>query len=131
MIKIQHILVPTDFSEVSERAVSMAVELATAFAARITLLHAWSIPNTGYAEALSWPIDEMEPAARAALENTLQSFQRLANIVRLIARRSFYAIRIRDWGEAGHRHIVLSRLLVRLRMKESDRPEKPGHLLWR
>jgi nucleotide-binding universal stress UspA family protein len=69
MMAIKHILVPTDFSEPAERALSMAVELAQAFKARVTLLHVWSIPNVGYAEALTWPIDDMQKAARKALED--------------------------------------------------------------
>ncbi len=68
MNAITHILVPTDFSEASDRATTMAVELARTFAAQITLVHAWSIPNTAYAERLIWPIDGLESAARNALE---------------------------------------------------------------
>ncbi len=77
MLPIKHILVPTDFSDPSERAIVMAVELARTFDAQLTLLHVWSIPNTGYAEALSWPIDEMEVSARRALEDALASTMKL------------------------------------------------------
>ena len=73
MLAIKHILVPTDFSEPSDRALAMAVELARAFDAKLTLLHVWSIPNTGYAEALAWPIEAMEAAARRALDDALAS----------------------------------------------------------
>lgn len=69
MVTIKHILVATDFSETSARALAMALELARAFDARLTLLHVWSIPSTGYAEALSWPIDDMERAAKRALDD--------------------------------------------------------------
>jgi nucleotide-binding universal stress UspA family protein len=69
----KHILVPTDFSEPSERALGLAVALAGPFDARLTLLHVWTIPNTGYAEALSWPIDDMERVARTALDDALES----------------------------------------------------------
>jgi len=64
----KNILVPTDFSEPSEVALSTAIELARAFQARLTLAHVWSVPNMGYAEALTWPIDEMQKAARMALD---------------------------------------------------------------
>lgn len=67
MLAFKHILFPTDFSASSERAEATAVGLASAFDARLTLLHVWSVPNAGYAEALSWPIDEMEVAARKEL----------------------------------------------------------------
>lgn len=73
MLAIKHILVPTDFSVPSDRALTTAVELARAFDAKLTLLHVWSIPNTGYAEALAWPVEAMEAAARRALDDALAS----------------------------------------------------------
>lgn len=77
MIGFKHILVPIDFSEPSDRALAMALDLARTSDARVTLLHIWSIPNTGYAEALSWPIDDMERAARTALHDALESTVKL------------------------------------------------------
>lgn len=41
---IQHILVSTDFSEASDRALATAVELAQALRARVTLLHVVVLP---------------------------------------------------------------------------------------
>jgi nucleotide-binding universal stress UspA family protein len=76
MIGLKHILVPTDFSEPSERALAAALELARAFDARITLLHVWSVPRTDYAEGLSWPLDDMERAARRALDGALESMRK-------------------------------------------------------
>ncbi|MDB4937734.1 MAG: Universal stress protein [Labilithrix sp.] len=70
MDPIHHILVPTDFSEPSNRALALGLELARAFDSPLTLLHVWSMPNTGYAGALSWPIDEMVCVARTALDDT-------------------------------------------------------------
>jgi nucleotide-binding universal stress UspA family protein len=77
MLVIKHILVPTDFSEPSDRALAMAVELVRSLDARLTLLHVWSIPNTGYAEALSWPIDEMQASAQRALDDAVASTTKL------------------------------------------------------
>jgi len=77
MLAIKHILVPTDFSDPSDRALTMALELARAFDAKVSLLHVWSIPNTGYAEALAWPIDAMEAAAKRALDDALASTVKL------------------------------------------------------
>lgn len=70
-LRIRHILAPTDFSAAAERALAMALELAGVFDARVTLLHVWSMPYTAYAEGLTWPLDEMERAARSALDRTL------------------------------------------------------------
>jgi nucleotide-binding universal stress UspA family protein len=52
----------------------LAVELATTLDAKITLLHVWSIPTPAYAEALSWPIDDIEKGAKEALDH---AFMRL------------------------------------------------------
>lgn len=68
MVPIEHILVPTDFSEPSENALALALDIARAFQARVTLLHAWSIPETAYLEAVSWPIDELQQAAQSSLD---------------------------------------------------------------
>ncbi len=67
MKTFKHMLVPTDFSEASDRALTTALDLARAFEARVTLLHVWSLPSLGYAEALSWPIEDLRNAAKAAL----------------------------------------------------------------
>jgi nucleotide-binding universal stress UspA family protein len=48
MKPIKRILVATDFSECSERALDHAIALARAFGASITLLHAWEIPVYGF-----------------------------------------------------------------------------------
>lgn len=63
------ILVPTDFSEPSSRALSLAIELARSFDARVVLLHVWSMPYTAYSEGLTWPAAQMEDAAKKALDD--------------------------------------------------------------
>jgi nucleotide-binding universal stress UspA family protein len=68
-MRLKNILVPTDFGESSDRAEALAAHLAKTFEAKITLLHVWSLPIPGYAEALAWPIDSIEAAARQALEH--------------------------------------------------------------
>ena len=68
MPAFKHILVPTDFSPASEAAEDAALALARAFGARLSLLHVWSLPNMDYTDALSWPTDALEVAARKGLE---------------------------------------------------------------
>lgn len=77
MNAMKHILVPTDFSEPSQRALATALDLARVCDSRLTLLHIWSTPNFDYAEALSWPIDDMQNAARNALDATLAATQKI------------------------------------------------------
>lgn len=62
------ILVPTDFSKPSERALEQAIVLARTFHARLVLLHVWSMPYTAYSEGLTWPVGQMQQAAQKALD---------------------------------------------------------------
>ena len=67
----QHILVPTDFTDTSRRALDVALELARASGASITLLHIWSLPMMGYGESLMWPREALERAAQEAMNDLL------------------------------------------------------------
>jgi len=49
--KIQHILVPHDFAEAADSALSYALAFAEKLGARITLLHAYEVPAYGYPDA--------------------------------------------------------------------------------
>jgi nucleotide-binding universal stress UspA family protein len=44
MIKIQKILIPTDFSEYSQHALKYAIALAQSFKARLYVVHVWDQP---------------------------------------------------------------------------------------
>lgn len=68
MLAIKHILLPTDFSDASELALSTALDFARVFGAHLTLMHVSTVPGTVYAEAVPWPVEEMEKAARHALD---------------------------------------------------------------
>jgi nucleotide-binding universal stress UspA family protein len=48
MMSFQHILVPVDFSETSERALDGAIELAQRFGGDVTVMHAYQIPVYGF-----------------------------------------------------------------------------------
>jgi nucleotide-binding universal stress UspA family protein len=65
---LSRILVPTDFSAASERALEQAIVMARAFGARLMLLHVWSMPYTAYSEGLTWPVGDMKQAAQKALD---------------------------------------------------------------
>ena len=62
----KHLLVPTDFGESSERAVALAVDLATKYGAALTLLHTCEIPVTPYAGAYGAAMDFLTPVRAAA-----------------------------------------------------------------
>jgi nucleotide-binding universal stress UspA family protein len=48
MLQLRQIVVPVDFTETSDRALSYAVELARKFEASITVMHAYQIPVYGF-----------------------------------------------------------------------------------
>jgi nucleotide-binding universal stress UspA family protein len=71
MNAIRHILVPTDFAEPAARALELAIELASAFGAQITLLHV--VPELPFVERAEWdkivgpgPARELERAREAS-----------------------------------------------------------------
>lgn len=77
MQKIRKILVPTDFSNCSDKAVSHALDLAQALGAQVTLLHACPEPYLG-------PL----PETALGLETAYQSWGKLLDARRSAARET-------------------------------------------
>jgi nucleotide-binding universal stress UspA family protein len=50
--RIEHILVPHDFDQAAESALSYALGLAETLGARVTILHAYEMPVYGYPDAI-------------------------------------------------------------------------------
>jgi len=48
MLTIRNILVPTDFTETSDKALDFALELAEKFDAKVTVMHSYEIPVLGF-----------------------------------------------------------------------------------
>jgi nucleotide-binding universal stress UspA family protein len=75
----QHILVPHDFSETAQYALSFALDLAGKLGARVTVMHAYEVVPAGYAEGV-WATAEMlnqvGGAARAALDGVVERSSR-------------------------------------------------------
>jgi nucleotide-binding universal stress UspA family protein len=75
MIQTQftHILVPYDFGEVAEHALDVAIGLAAAIDAKVTIFHAAWMPATATVsfEGLTWPTDEFERQARQGVARVL------------------------------------------------------------
>jgi nucleotide-binding universal stress UspA family protein len=68
MTTFQNIVVPTDYGPAAQQAADLACELANRFHARLTLLHVWEVPLPAYSERITLPLDEMQAAAREAME---------------------------------------------------------------
>jgi nucleotide-binding universal stress UspA family protein len=63
----KHILVATDFSDCSQHALDLGIELAQRFDAQLTLVHTWEIPSLGYGAAMYISGDVFAPIEQAAL----------------------------------------------------------------
>jgi nucleotide-binding universal stress UspA family protein len=72
-MKIETILVPTDFSEHSEKAYAEAIHLAKTFGARIHLLHVYDIPNLATVYEITFP-DRVNDGIREAALRKLDSW---------------------------------------------------------
>jgi nucleotide-binding universal stress UspA family protein len=71
MATFKHILFATDFGEHAAHAEDYAVRLAEELGAKITVAHVVTLTPPVYAEALAWPLNDLEQAGRAALEEAV------------------------------------------------------------
>lgn len=72
----QHILLATDFGPSSRRAEALAIDIARAFNAKLTLVHVYEIPSYVYAGAPYTPADLITPireGATKALDDELST----------------------------------------------------------
>jgi nucleotide-binding universal stress UspA family protein len=78
-MQIKHILVPTDFAAASAGALELAVQMARAFDATITLLHVWELPIYPYMDFMlnSAVIGEVEDAANKGLARAHEQLQKI------------------------------------------------------
>lgn len=78
MKTFKHILVPTDFEPASRQAVDLAVGMARAFDAQVTLLHVWEIPIYPYMDFMlnTELISSVEDAASKRLATALAEVQK-------------------------------------------------------
>jgi nucleotide-binding universal stress UspA family protein len=76
MAEFHQILVPTDFTDVSEHALDWAVQMASRLGSSITLMHAYELPIVGIPDATLVASAEMATriadASRRALDKTLE-----------------------------------------------------------
>jgi nucleotide-binding universal stress UspA family protein len=79
-MKIENILVPSDFGASSHRALSLAIDLAKKFGARITLVHGFEVPSYAYSGLGMAIVDYLSPiedGARQALQSELRELEGL------------------------------------------------------
>jgi len=63
----ERILVATDFSEGSQRALELGLRIAEKFGSELTLVHAWEAPDYSFAAGLYLPLDLIAPIEHAAV----------------------------------------------------------------
>jgi nucleotide-binding universal stress UspA family protein len=73
MWPIRDILVPTDFSPGSRRTAEFATTLAKALDARVTLLHVFHLPTTGYGDVVYATVVDRTPSLLRSCEAALQT----------------------------------------------------------
>jgi nucleotide-binding universal stress UspA family protein len=75
MAELHRILVPTDFTETSERAIDWAIELGTRLGSTIAIMHAYELPVVGFPDgALVATVEvasRIAEASREALESSI------------------------------------------------------------
>jgi nucleotide-binding universal stress UspA family protein len=76
MAEFRRFLVPTDFTETSDRALDWAIDLAARLGASVTVMHAYEIPVLGFPDGALIATPEIatriSDAARSALNRTLE-----------------------------------------------------------
>jgi len=104
------ILVATDFSDCSQRALDLAVELALKFESELVLVHSWEAPAYSYGGGLYLPVDLVTPieqAATAQLEKTLSELrQRLPRAVSRLRSGSAWQ-EVLDVASAVHADLIV------------------------
>src|SRR5690348_14342470 len=76
MMAFKKILVPVDSSELSQDALTVAIDLAKTWGAQLTLVHVWELPVYAYAGMQHAPFDLLTPireSAQAYLDQTIAS----------------------------------------------------------
>jgi len=75
MIEYQRLLCPIDFSDISNLAFQVAVDLAERFKADLHVIHVFQLPASTFPEGIySAPDDDMEDKIEGQLLNRLDEF---------------------------------------------------------
>jgi len=123
MIKIDKILVPTDFSVCAKQAVTYACELAKRFGAELHLLHVACPPVADYAYAARIPDELLRPEKLAqreleeyevpdaeqlpGVQKTVRSGTPFVEIVRQAKEKDIDLIVIGTHGRTGLKHMLI------------------------
>jgi nucleotide-binding universal stress UspA family protein len=108
MSPFKNILVPTDYGPAAQRAADLACDLARGSQTRVTLMHVWTVPLPSYSERLTLPLDELQEAARQALDRETERVQaRFPEVKSLFVPGYAWRAIIEAVGEYGFDLIVI------------------------
>ena len=72
-IPFRRILVPTDFTELSNRAVDWAIELAASVGASVTVMHSYAIPIVAFSDSALIPTTQVATGLGHAAQTALDA----------------------------------------------------------
>jgi nucleotide-binding universal stress UspA family protein len=108
---IQHILIPTDFSDTADAAAEYGCELAARLGARVTLLNAYSADIIATPDAVFAPTEEeriaLRRAALAHLESTAAKLERPGLAIHCTALEGMPGDTILGYAEREHADLVV------------------------
>ena len=131
-LKVDHILVPHDFSSFADEALQCALSLATVYKARVTILHAYDVSWAAYPDAYLPSLDEfasqVELAAKGEMakiasnlrdssvkvDTTVVSGGPAHEIVAFVAKSKVDLIVMGTHGRKGLSHVLLGSVAERV-----------------
>jgi nucleotide-binding universal stress UspA family protein len=109
-LEFKHLLVPVDFGEPSQRALGVAIELASKFGSKLTLVHVYEIPAYVYGGMTYATADlyaPIEDAARQQLDTLVLEVQRKVPGTTGLLRRGSAAAGLLATIEEAHPDLVV------------------------
>ncbi len=106
----RHILVPHDFSDTADHALSFAIELATKLGAKVTIVHAYEVPSYGYPDGVALTPEVavgIRKAADHALEGVAARFRRPGLELQAILRQGPAWSEIKDCAREAQADLVV------------------------
>jgi nucleotide-binding universal stress UspA family protein len=81
MALFRHVLVATDFSQCSERALELGIKTADALGAELTIVHAWDVPAYVYTNPSFIPSDVVTPILDAAKDQLKEAGETARQVI--------------------------------------------------
>ena len=111
MTEVKKILVPTDFTPTSDRALDWALGLASKLGATVTVMHSYEIPIVGFPDGAIVATPEIAgriaDASRTALDSVLQKRRAAGVAIDAILREGVAWEEINSVADAVHADLIV------------------------